>query len=293
MIMSQVYGFSRSIILMMALVLLGGFSPECGSCQEFTNESSSDKISYVDYETNMPIDDVTDALVINSRDLQSISTFSNGPLGLWSVMNTRFLDEDGTFKKSRQVGVFSYGSELMQIKEYSWLTAEDESGNELYSDGYNVGSTLKDAKLPFAIIRDDMITLSDLSLMDNDAVDSISITRLLLYEDFYESYDINALNKAFGGSSTVDEVLFRYDPELGSLDPLNQSSLDMSMFGDIWSEFGSVFNNPQIMEMFNEFAKKQLRRQQEEKDQKDKQIYIEHLFDECDGGVCVKWGTTI
>lgn len=287
--MSQVFGFCRSFILMMALVLLGGLSLECVSCQEFTNNDSSD----LDLETTgMPIDDAEDALIVSSKDVQSISTFSNGPLGLWSAMNTNILEDDGTLKKSRESGFFSYGSELLNIEEFSWLIAEDQLGNEFYSDGYYINTSLKDAMLPFAVIREDMITLSDLSLMNNEALDSVSVTRLLLYEDFYESYDIDALNRAFGESSNVDEVLFRYDPELGSLDPMNESTLDMSMFGDIWSEFGSIFNNPEIMKMFNDFAKEQLERQRQEQENEDKFNTIENMFGDCNGGVCCKWGTT-
>ena len=273
----------------MALVLLGGLSLECVSCQEFTNNDSSD----LDLETTgMPIDDAEDALIVSSKDVQSISTFSNGPLGLWSAMNTEILEDDGTLKKSRESGFFSYGSELLNIEEFSWLIAEDQLGNEFYSDGYYINTSLKDAMLPFAVIREDMITLSDLSMMNNEAMDSVSVTRLLLYEDFYESYDIDALNRAFGESSTVDEVLFRYDPELGSLDPMNESTLDMSMFGDIWSEFGSIFNNPEIMKMFNDFAKEQLERQRQEQENEDKFNTIENMFGDCNGGVCCKWGTT-
>lgn len=275
----------------MALVVLGALSLNCGSCQEFTN-SSSDEISYLDYETDMPIDEVADALTISTEDVQRISTFSNGPLGLWSAMNTNVLAEDGTLKKSRESGFFSYGSELMNIEEFSWLTTEDPLGNELYNDGYYINATLIDAKLPFAVIREDMITLSDLSMMDNEALNSSSVTRLLLYEDFYDSYDIDALNQAFGKSSKIDQVLFRYDPELQSLDPLNQSVLDMSMFGDIWSEFGNIFNNPEIMKMFNDFAKEQLERQKQEQENKDKFDTIENMFGDCNGGVCCKWGTT-
>jgi len=207
-------------------------------------------------------------------------------------MNTYVLKEDGTIKKSRESGVFSYGSELMQIKEFSWMIAEDDFGNELYSDGYFINYTLVDAKLPFAVIREDMITLSDLSIINNEALNKSSVTKLLLYEDFYESYDIDALNRAFGKSSVVDEVLFRYDPELKSLDPMNESTLDISMFGDVWSEFGRIFNNPEIMKLFNEFAKEQLEKQKQDQKNDDMQLQIENLFDKCDGGVCCKWGTT-
>lgn len=288
--MSQVFKFSGSFILMMmAIILSMGIYLENGSCQEFLN--SSDEMMFLDYEAEMPINDDSDMMIINMEDMQSISSFSNSPLGLWSAMNTMVLGEDGTLKKSRESGFFSYGSELIQIEEYSWLTAEDELGNVLYDDGYFIKSILLDAKLPFAVIRVDMITLSDLSLMNNSALDSSSVTNLWLYEDFYESYDIEALNRAFGKSSTLNEVLFRYDPELESLDPLNHSTLDMSMFGDMWSEFADVFNNPEIMKMFNEFAKEQLKRQKSNNNE-DMQLTIQNMFDNCDGGVCCKWGTT-
>lgn len=286
--MSQIFRFSWPFILRMALVLVVMLSVDTGTCQDYSIEDED--FDY--YETEMPMDSPSDALTMSTKDVQSISSFSNGPMGLWSAMNTYILEEDGTLKKSRETGVFSYGSELMQIKEYSWLIAEDDFGNELYSDGYFINYTLLNAKLPFAVIREDMITLSDLSIVNNEALNSSSVTKLLLYEDFYESYDIDALNRAFGKSSELDEVLFRYDPELGSLDPMNQSTLDMSMFGDMWSEFGSIFNNPEVMKMFNEFAKEQLEKQKQDQNNDDPQITIENMFDKCDGGVCCKWGTT-
>lgn len=288
--MSQIFRSSWPFFPKMALVLIIMLSVQNGSCQEYSNFTNED--AFFDYETQMPIDDPSDALTISARDMQSISTFSNGPLGLWSVMNTNILSEDGTLKKSRETGVFSYGSELMLIKQYSWLTAEDEFGNEFYSDGYFINTTLLDAKLPFAVIREDTITLSQLSIMNNEALNSSSVTKLLLYEDFYDSYDIDALNRAFGESSDVNEVLFRYDPELASLDPMSESNLDMSMFGDIWSEFGRIFNNPEVMKLFNDFAKEQLEKQKQEQNNDDKQFQIENMFDKCDGGVCCKWGTT-
>lgn len=196
--MSQIFRFSWLFILKMALVLVVMLSVENASCQDYSNEDED--FDY--YETELPMDDdPSDALTISTKDVQSISSFSNGPLGLWSAMNTYILEEDGTLKKSRETGVFSYGSELMQIKEYSWLIAEDDFGNEFYSDGYFINYTLLNAKLPFAVIREDMITLSDLSIVNNEALNSSSVTKLLLYEDFYESYDIDALNRAFGKSS--------------------------------------------------------------------------------------------
>ena len=290
--MSQIFRISRPFILMAALITLAGLFMESCSCQEdfyFTNAEDDDGFYF---ETMMPIDEPADALTISSKDIHSVSSFSNSPMGLWSMMNTAILTEDGTIKKSRNYGLISYGSELMQIFDYSWLTIEDGLGGERYHDGYVIDRTLHKAVLPFAVLREDSLTLTDLVNVNNETMSSISVTKLLLYEDFYKSYDISALNEAFGNSSTVEEVLFRYDPELGELNPLSASSLDLSIFEDFWAGFGSIFNNQDIMKMFNDYAKEQLEREKQEQNNKDQFERIENMFNKCDGGVCCKWGTS-
>ncbi|HON35535.1 MAG TPA: hypothetical protein PLY52_04390 [Methanothrix sp.] len=290
--MSQIFRISRPFILMAALITLAGLFMESCSCQEdfyFTNAEDDDGFYF---ETMMPIDEPADALTISSKDIHSVSSFSNSPMGLWSMMNTAILTEDGTIKKSRNYGLISYGSELMQIFDYSWLTIEDGLGGERYNDGYVIDTTLHKAVLPFAVLREDSLTLTDLVNVNNETMSSISVTKLLLYEDFYKSYDISALNEAFGNSSTVEEVLFRYDPELGELNPLSASSLDLSIFEDFWAGFGSIFNNQDIMKMFNDYAKEQLEREKQEQNNKDQFERIENMFNKCDGGVCCKWGTS-
>ena len=100
-------------------------------------------------------------------------------------MNTAILTEDGAIKKTRNQGLISYGSELMQIFDYSWLTIEYGMGDERYNDGYQIDRTLQNAALPFAVLREDMLTLSDLVNINNETMSSSSATKLLLYEDFY------------------------------------------------------------------------------------------------------------
>lgn len=288
--MSQIFRISRPFILMAALIILAGLFMESGSSQEdldFTNAEEEEDGYYFEI-----IDEPADALTISSKDIHSVASFSNNPMGLWSMMNTAILTEDGAIKKTRNQGLISYGSELMQIFDYSWLTIEYGMGDERYNDGYQIDRTLQNAALPFAVLREDMLTLSDLVNINNETMSSSSVTKLLLYEDFYKSYDVSALNEAFGNSSTVEEVLFRYDPELGELNPLSASGLDMSIFGGFWSEFGSIFNNQDIMQMFHDYAKEQLERENQEQNNKDQFERIENMFNKCEGGICCKWGTS-
>ncbi|MFZ1315334.1 hypothetical protein, partial [Methanothrix sp.] len=63
-------------------------------------------------------------------------------------------------------------------------------------------------------------------------------------------------------------------------------------FGGFWSEFGSIFNNQDIMQMFHDYAKEQLEREKQEQNNKDQFERIENMFNKCDGGVCCKWGTS-
>ena len=45
------------------------------------------------------------------------------------------------------------------------------------------------------------------------------------------------------------------------------------------------------MKMFNDFAREQLEREKQDNNE-GMQITIQNMFDNCDGGVCCKWGTT-
>lgn len=94
--MSQIFRISRPFILMAALIILAGLFMEGGSSQEdldFTNAEDEDGYYFE------IIDEPADALTISSEDIHSVASFSNNPMGLWSMMNTAILTEDGAIKK--------------------------------------------------------------------------------------------------------------------------------------------------------------------------------------------------
>ena len=102
-------------------------------------------------------------------------------MGLWSKLDTSItFGEDGSLLKTRNSGLFSYGSDLMEINEVSWLTAKDGLEFDQYSDGYNFSTTLKDVQFPFAVLRSDLTTLTgeNFTLADVD-----SHSYLLLYDE--------------------------------------------------------------------------------------------------------------
>lgn len=295
--MSQVAKFSGSFLLMIAVILLIGLlSLETGMCQEFNDTQESPFLSIEDEGTDAEFDlsllsipDTSDMKFINSQDMQNIASFSNGPMGLWSKLNTSItFGDDGSMQKTRNSGLFSYGSELMEINEMSWLTLtdKDELGIEYYSDGYNINTTLKDAKFPFAVLRSDLTTLSgeNYSLVNSD-----SMTYLLLYDEFSTNYDLDALKMVFGNSS--DFKTFKYDPEMVNLSTNLGFDLSMYFSSDIWSQFGDIFNNKEIMAMFHQLALDQQAAKNNQQDDDDNPFGPgRNWWEDSEGGVYCKWG---
>lgn len=297
--MSQVFRFSGSYLLLITTVLVIGLSLEIGTCQdlddwsEFTSDEGVDGIE-VSSDSD-PSDQLEQFTNVNSQDFQTILASSNGPLGLWSGLKTDFIPaEDGTLLKSRKAGLFTYGSDLLKIDQYSWMSLEDENGYMYDKEAFAQTNTLKGAKYPFVMYREDLTSIShnpslvnpDITpiLDETDATpfieETTSKTYILLDYNYYDLYNISDLDAAFANTDVYEK--FSYNPEMSKLS--SQLGVDLSIFfpPDLWALFA---------EMFHDFAVEQLNRKNQQSNE-DTQDYIDNMFNKCDGGVCCDWGTS-
>ena len=318
-IMSPIFRFSRSFILLMAVVFIMGLSVET-VCSQTEKENASEAFLYEpddlldqDLDLDFTEDELTmhDMTSVSARDVQQVIAGSDGPLTLWSGLKTEILlGEDGSLLKTSNSGIFSFGAEKLDVYRSSMLYLTNDNypvylNISSYRETFDLTNDLTGSTLPFAMFREDLFTISNIEDLINSSADGTSLTYMLMYDEIFDSYNMTIINEVFESDnmSTMNgdpiELIREsyemqsYGPEISSMPAGLDIDLSQYFTSDVWSQFGDIFNNPEIMKMFNEFAKEQLRRQQEENNQKDKQIYIEHLFDQCDGGVCVKWGTTI
>ncbi len=262
---------------MIASALLLAFLPGMGSCQSEIIDANIDDI---DANINMGIVN-TESLTpagdnlkkITSNDELSVSSYSNGDMGLLTQMQTAcWFEEDGSLDKSRKTTMFSFGSDLLEMIETSSFTGLDEQGNE-YGYMYEKSTTLKDFSYPFALIQDDILKLSgeDLTFLGLDS------NKYILLTDEISANDLNTLSDAFGGLSSDQIKHFKYDQSLTSAS--NSLSIDLSMFitEDIWSE---------AMKIFHEGAIAQLERENAEH-----HIPVTGLFQDANGEISCRWGT--
>jgi hypothetical protein len=76
-------------------------------------------------------------------------------MGLTNNLETSLtLNGDGSILKSRNLAMLSYGSELMNINDFSSLTSRDTLGNEFGTQSENT-VTLMNCIYPFALIKAD------------------------------------------------------------------------------------------------------------------------------------------
>lgn len=295
--MSKVFSFSGSFIYMVAVALLFGLSIQTGSCQSFATDTSEMTFKPLDVEED---GDGRSAMAnINSQDVLSVVSSSDGPLGLWSGLKTEVMfGDDGSIQKSRTTGLFSIGSDMLSIYESSWLSIENDYGFTYETSPFELESTLFDARYPFFMFREDQTRISYNPDLINSSLtpllsdDTISTTYLLLYDDYYDHYDMALMDEAFGDSTNLIYKSFEYNPELNNMSDSMQINLSQYFTQDIWDQFGDIFKNDEIMAMFNKYAKEQLANQNKPKDNEEMQNYIINMFSECESGVCCKWGTT-
>ena len=172
------------------------------------------------------------------------------------------------------------------------MTGIDEMGN-IYDYGWERSATLKDVSFPFAVMRDDLVRLSDQNLSEEGYY---SKTFLLLPEGFESVYDLGTLNATFGNSSVIEIKTFKYDYgalqygfDMKNLSQLFGSGLNsetMSLFGDSLRQFYAILTDPQMRQMMTDY-------QNQTKDGgSDPKVYNPRLlFQESMGGVTCIWGS--
>ncbi len=213
-------------------------------------------------------------------------------MGLFNKMETSLsYGEDGFLEKSRKTSLLTFGTERMDIFEASNLTGLDEMGN-VYNYGWERSATLKDVSFPFAVMRDDLVKLSDQNLSEEGYY---SKTFLLLPEGFESVYDLGTLNATFGNSSQIEIKTFKYDYDaLEYVDMENLSQLfgsglsgeTMELFGESLSLFYDMLRDPEMRQMMTDY-------QNSTKDgDSDPKVYDpKRLFQESMGGVTCIWGS--
>jgi hypothetical protein len=236
------------------------------------------------YEMDRPLE-------IYSIDTQNIASYGDGTMGLFNNMETSLsYGEDGFLEKSRKTSLLTFGTERMDIFEASNLTGIDEVGN-IYNYGWERSATLKDVSFPFAVMRDDLVRLSDQNL---SAEGYYSRTFLLLPEGFESVYNLDTLNATFGTSSEIEIKTFKYNYDslqygfdMNNLSQLFGSGLSgetMSLFGESLSLFYDLLTDPQMRQMMTDY---QNQTRADPVPVYDPQI----LFKESMGGVTCIWGS--
>jgi hypothetical protein len=134
---------------------------------------------------------------------------------------------DGSVLKSRNLAMLSYGSELMNINDFSSLTGTDTLGNEFGTQSEKT-VTLKNCIYPFALMKEDLTTVSGDGTNINDASKT-----LLLLPDTYSADDLAMFTSAFGGSDDFNIKTFKYTldinrflKEVGSMDLLSGTNMN-------------------------------------------------------------------
>jgi hypothetical protein len=178
-------------------------------------------------DTNSLIPATGSIASVGSFDKYGVASFGNGPMGLASNLQTGLTQtNDGSVLKSRNLAMLSYGSELMNINDFSSLTGTDTLGNEFGTQSEKT-VTLKNCVYPFALMKEDLTTVSGDGTNLNDASKT-----LLLLPDTYSADDLAMFTSAFGDSGSFNIKTFKYTfdinaflKEVGSTD---LSTYDMS-----------------------------------------------------------------
>jgi hypothetical protein len=162
---------------------------------------------------------------IGSFDKYGVASFGNGPMGLASNLQTGLTQtNDGSILKSRNLAMLSYGSELLNINDFSSLAGIDTLGNE-FSTQSEKTVTLKNCNYPFALMKEDLTTVSGDGTNINDASKT-----LLLLPDAYSADDLAMFTSAFGDSGSFNIQTFKYTFDINAF--LSEvGSTDLSMYG--------------------------------------------------------------
>lgn len=207
--MSKILRLSRLHMLFIATALILSQLIILGCCDSELGTTSDDN-SFNNLNTILDTNGLTPATgsiaSVGSIDKYGVVSFGNGPMGLASDLQTGLTqNNDGSVLKSRNLAMLSYGSELLNLNEFSSLTGSDTLGNEFGTQSENT-ATLKNCIYPFALIQEDLTTISS----DGTGIGDTYSKTLLLLPDAYSAADLAMFTSAFGDSSSFNIKMFKY-----------------------------------------------------------------------------------
>jgi len=217
--------FIATAVILSQFVILGCCDPDMSAAN--TIDNSLNNLNTIS-DTNTLIPATSSIASIGSFDKYGVSSFGNGPMGLATNLETGLTQtNDGSVLKSRNLAMLSYGSELMNINDFSSLTGTDTLGNEFGTQSEKT-VTLKNCIYPFALMKEDLTTVSGDGTNINDASKT-----LLLLPDTYSADDLAMFTSAFGGSDDFNIKTFKYTLDIngflkgvGSMDLLSGTNMN-------------------------------------------------------------------
>jgi hypothetical protein len=201
-------------------------------------------------------------------------------MGLTNNLETSLtLNGDGSILKSRNLAMLSYGSELMNINDFSSLTSRDTLGNEFGTQSENT-VTLMNCIYPFALIKEDLTTISS----DGTGIGDIQSKTLLFLPDAYSADDLAMFTTAFGDSGSFDIQMFKYTFDInGFFNDVGLFDLKAAGF-NMNGTFAQA--NAAMMESIR--AAQDLIREEMAKEKEKSQDYDYNQWDS-NGGVACNW----
>jgi hypothetical protein len=194
--------FIATALILSQFIILGCCDSELGA----TNDDNSFNNLNTILDTNSLTPATGSIASVGSLDKYGVESFGNGPMGLASDLQTSLTQtNDGSVLKSRNLAMLSYGSELLNLNEFSSLTGSDTLGNEFGTQSENT-ATLKNCIYPFALIQEDLTKISG----DGTGIGDTYSKTLLLLPDAYSAADLAMFTSAFGDSSSFNIKMFKY-----------------------------------------------------------------------------------
>ena len=215
---------------------------------------------------------------VGSIDKHSVVSYGNGPMGLASNLETELTQtDDGSVLKSRNLAMLSYGSELMNINEFSSLSGTDTLGNE-FGTLFEKTVTLKDCVYPFALMKEDLTKISG----DGSGISDASKT-LLILPDTYSAADLDMFSNAFGDSGVLNIQTLKYTFDI-------KAFFDEVGLFDLSAEFNMTGAFGQLSAVINQDISitQELIRMKQEEDEKNREPYDPNQWDS-NGGVTCYW----
>jgi hypothetical protein len=196
--------FIATALILSQFIILGCCDSDMSAANMGAMDNSLNNLNTIS-DTNSLIPIIGSIASVGSFDKHSVFSYGNGPMGLASNLETGLTQtNDGSILKSRNLAMLSYGSDLMNINDFSSLTGTDTLGNEFGMQSEKT-VTLKNCVYPFALMKEDLTTVSGDGTNINDASKT-----LLLLPDTYSADDLAMFTSAFGGSGIFNIKTFKY-----------------------------------------------------------------------------------